>query len=313
LVRAGGWRRDRFLRGGLPKYGRLWERSEIGELKLDFSRQSLDFLMWVTAYKPGAGQPTWHAAAKELRTADHLLLFLAYESVRIDTEIATAFRSMPAFAGNALIWLAYPDDFAAVVPGPVPDFASWLTGPGALILEALQPMLLSRWLHIERSKGQIGDWQRMLHEGRAEQLVLETFTEAAEQAGRPDLCRFLLQTLAQVLATPDLAPTFWTGGLQGNGPPRLGERLDTQRSALALLRQVERFRRWEQRARRAGWDDEGRDVHKFWLSEWQTLGMPEHVAAAGGEAEESPPLGEIISQRAERILHQIEPLRVGGD
>ena len=26
LVRAGGWQRDRFLRSGEPRFGRLWER-----------------------------------------------------------------------------------------------------------------------------------------------------------------------------------------------------------------------------------------------------------------------------------------------
>ena len=35
LVRAGGWKRDRFLRDGEPKFGRLWERSPVEKLAKD--------------------------------------------------------------------------------------------------------------------------------------------------------------------------------------------------------------------------------------------------------------------------------------
>src|SRR5947209_18747494 len=141
LVRAGGWRRERFLRGGAPKYGRLWERSPVEDLTLEFSRHALAFLIWVTAQRPGEGKATWQPPAAGLTPADQVLLFLAYEAVRTDTDLAAAFRAMPAFAGNALVWLAYPDDFAAAQPGPAPDFAPWLGGLGALILGALQPVL----------------------------------------------------------------------------------------------------------------------------------------------------------------------------
>jgi hypothetical protein len=293
LVRAGGWRRERFLRRGLPKYGRLWERSDVPDLALRFSEHALEFLIWVTANKPGEGKPSWQPRLKELTPADQLLLFLAYEAMRIDPDVAAALRLMAAVTANALVRLTYPEDFAAAQPQPAPDFAPWLIGLGALILEALQPVLLARWLAIERGKGQIGDWSRMLHQGRAEQQVLEKFTAAAESAGRLDLARFLVQALAAVLVTPNLPPTFWTGGLQGAGPPRLAERLETQRSALSLLRQTERFRRWEERARRAGWDDEDRDAQKFWLGEWERHN------------------GNTIAQRAEQVLHQLEPLRAG--
>src|SRR5436309_2743163 len=37
LVRAGAWKRDRFLRNGEPKFGRLWDRSPVEGLALEFS------------------------------------------------------------------------------------------------------------------------------------------------------------------------------------------------------------------------------------------------------------------------------------
>ena len=91
-----------------------------------------------------------------------------------------------------------------------------------------------------------------------------------------------------------MAPTFWTGGLQGSGPPRLADRLETQRSALAVLRQAERFRRWEREARRSGYLDEDYAASKFWLGEWERFNIDRR-------------------RRAEprRVLQQVEPLRIG--
>src|SRR5262245_23116401 len=43
LVRAGAWKRDQFLRTGSAKFGRLWERSPVEQLSLEFSRHALDF------------------------------------------------------------------------------------------------------------------------------------------------------------------------------------------------------------------------------------------------------------------------------
>jgi FtsH ternary system domain X6 len=133
---------------------------------------------------------------------------------------------------------------------------------------------------------------------------MDAFTEAVDAAGRRDLVRFLLAVMARVLATPDMAPTFWTGGLQGAGPPRLADRLQTQRSALAVLRQAERLRNWEQAARRSGYLDEDYAASKFWLSEWARFGP----APAEGEERQT---FSVYADRAEQILRQVEPLRIG--
>ena len=291
LVRAGGWRIERFLRQGQPKTGRLWERSPVDDLKLEFSKHSLEFLLWLTAERPSKSNPVWRAPANELTIADKLLLFLAYKSLREELDIAAALRSSPSFMENALCRLLYPGDFAGDEISVATSFADWFSGVGSLVLEALQSVLETSWLEIERSKGQQGDWERMRQQGEAELNVLGQFLDAAEQAKRWDLARFLLGVLAKVLATPDMAPTFWTGGLQGSGPPRLAERLATQRSALSLLQCAERFRRWEQRARTSGYFDDDYAASKFWLGEWERLN------------------GAQTTMRAERIVQLLEPLR----
>jgi hypothetical protein len=292
LVRAGGWKRDRFLRSGSPKFGRLWERSPVDRLTLEFSKDALNFLMWITAVRPKEEKPTFRVIDKNLTIADRLLFFLAYEVMRSDAELASALRSASVFGENALVWLAYANDFAGDEHAAVPSFEPWLTEPGSFVLEALQPVLEHRWLEIERTKGQVGDWALLRQQGEVQGRVTDAFTEAVNAAGRRDLVRFLLVVMSRVLATPDMAPTFWTGGLQGAGPPRLADRVETQRNALAVLRQAERFRGWEQEARRSGYLDEDYAASKFWLSEYERFDF------------------NTIADRAERVLQQVEPLRI---
>jgi hypothetical protein len=293
LVRAGGWKRDRFLRSGEPRFGRLWDRSAVEKLTLGYSRHALDFLIWITAHKPKEERPVWTADEKDLTVADRLLFFLAYEALRTDAEVAAALRSSPAFGENALVWLAHPNDFAGEPHAVIPSFDVWLAEPGSFVLEALQPVLEHRWLEIERTKGQIGDWAQLNQQGQVQGRLIDAFTQAVNRAGRRDLVRFLLAVMSRVLATPDLAPTFWTGGLQGSGPPRLADRLETQRNALAVLRSAERFRTWEREARRSGYLDEDYAASKFWLGEWERFDFT------------------TVADRAERVLQQVEPLRIG--
>lgn len=290
LVRAGGWQRERFLRSGEPRDGRLWERSPLDDLALDFSSNSLEFLLWLTVSKLLEPASVWRVPPDELTIADQLLLFLAYEALRDEPELALTLRRSPAFARNPLILMLNPEHFSGE---PIPDlkaFEAWTSGQGALIVEALQPMLEARWVENERNKGQIGEWDRLRKQGETELGILDRFTMAADRAGRWDLARFLLGILNKLLATPDMTPTFWTGGLQGSGPPRLADRLDTQRAALSVLRQADRLRQWEQRARRSGYLDEDYGASKFWLGEWERL------------------VGSRSTSRAEQIVQMLEPL-----
>src|ERR1700722_15561674 len=53
LAQRGGWRDERHLRGERIAAGRLWERTAPPDLGLSFSRHSLEFLIWITACRPG--------------------------------------------------------------------------------------------------------------------------------------------------------------------------------------------------------------------------------------------------------------------
>ncbi len=290
LVRAGAWRRERFLRGTKAVEGRLWERTEPERLGLSFSGEILEFLLWVTANSPRETK-SWSVRVEALTPADQLLLFLAYEAIRTEPDLVEGFRHRPGFVRNALCWLMYPGDFAFALDA-LPSLDAWMQEPGALILEAMQGTLLHRWVQIERNKGQIAHWDRMRQEGQAEERILTALTQAAEKAGRPDLVRFLLQAAGQVLSPPDMTPAFWIGGLQGGGPARLADRLEIQRAALSLLREMERLQRWERHARNVSFYDDEYASSQLWKSDWERL------------------QGERITERARQVLQQLEPLRM---
>ncbi len=290
LARAGGWRRERFLRDGKPRTGRLWERWDPAELALTFSRHALEFLIWITAHRPGDPKPPLELPEAELTPADRLLLFLTYDLLR-DTEAGPPLRALPAVARDGLVRLACVDDFAAALDDPGPDFGPWLTGLGAAILEAVQPLLRERWAAVERRKVQIGDWAAMRELGLAQERALTAFTDAAEAAGRPDLVRFLLRAAAAVLP-PGVTPDAFAGGLQGTGPPRLADRVEVQRRALALPRHLERLQRWERKARGVGFLDEGYAASQVWKADWEEVG------------------GDELAARAAALVRLVEPLSV---
>ena len=296
LVRAGGWKKERFLRQGEPKSGRLWERGPVGELGLQFSRHTLDFLIWLTANRPYDTRPIWQAPAAELTVADRLILFLAYESLREEPDIAGALQSSPSFAESALCRLFYPGDFLGVESARPVAFADWFSGTGSLILESLQSLLETRWLEIEREKGQIGDWERMRKQGEAEMNVLGQFLDAAEQceaAPGPGSVSARRPGKSACHARHDRYVLDWWSARERTAPPG-GTSWPTQQSAAPrLLQSSERFRQLQERqARTSGYLDDDYAAAKFWLGEWERLGR--HASH---------------DMRADRIVQTLEPLR----
>lgn len=285
LARSGGWRRDRFLRGGQPTTGRLWDRTPIAERRLAFSENTLEFFRWLTANHPAQGK-AWQPNSDELTIADQLVIALTYEAFR-DSEAGLAWRQRPAFAHNPLVRLMYPEDFDA----PAPDYSAWVAGLGGAILEVLHEPLAARWLAIERGKRSIGDWPTMRRLGEAQAVILEKFAVAVETAGRKDLARFLL--VAAVRSCPPTAQAAdLVGGLKSGGPRRLAERYEIQRRAGAVLEFLERMAGWERRARSVGFLDDGYAAAQMFLADWESTGAPD---AAG---------------RARLILRELEPVRV---
>jgi hypothetical protein len=292
LVRAGGWRRERFLRDGQPVAGRVWERIPLEDRRLRFSTHVLSFLIWLTAESPKDTKEPWDAPINELTAADKVFFMLAMDAMRLEPELVEALRNKAVFAKNPLCWLSRPADFAATDEPSPPPFDGCFQGTRAVILECIQPVLTQKWVRSERSKGQIADWKLLRAQGRAEFATLSAYLAAAERAQRTDLARFVLKTLATVLASPDVSLTFWLGGLRGAGPPRLADRLEAQRAALAVPRQAETLARWDRQARAVGYFDEDYAASQLWKEEYEALN------------------GSAVLAAAQRVLEQLEPLRI---
>jgi hypothetical protein len=291
LARGGGWRRERYLRAGQVAAGRLWQRSPPEELALSFSAAALQFLVWLTAENAAEWQGAWPLPPLAALTAgDQLLLYFTFASLQA-TEAAPLLRAQPVFAGHPLCRLAYPGvDFTPAGAVPVPDFLPWTSGVRACILEGLQPELASRWLVVERRKGALRDWQEMQRLGQSQEAVLDACLDAFDRAGRRDLARFLLVTLAELLLPAEPRAGRWLGQLASAGP-RLADRVETQRAALVLLRQTERFRQWEQRARGVAFFDEDYAASQLWKAEWERW------------------QGEELHRRALAVLREVEPFQ----
>lgn len=288
LVRAGGWRNDRFLREGHPNRGRVWERSPLEDRVLRFSPHVVEFLLWAASERVHETNLPWDATVHS--AADELFYWLVFDACRADPDVANALRGKSAFRDNPLCWLAFPGEMPAGAEPP--SFERCFTGLRAAILECLQPELAQRWVRSERSKGHIGDWGAMRNQGRAEFDALNAFLEAARRANRFDLTRYVLNVNA-TLFRGELQPIFWTGGLQGSGPSRLADRLDTQRAALAVPRQMETLAGWEESARAVGYFDDGYAASQMYKQDWESVE------------------GDRVATRAHAAVDAIEPLRMG--
>jgi hypothetical protein len=293
LARNGGWRRERHLRSDRAVEGRLWERTPPAELALSFSRHSLTFLLWLTAARPVAGVPAWSAPRAELTPADQLVLFLAYEALR-GSEARAGLRALGPMARNVLCRLAYPQDFLHGPPLTIADFAHWTTGVAVCILEAMQFPLTRCWIALEGVKQRVTDWETMQQLGRAQAQAIEPFLAAMEKADRYDLARFVLEAMAALLQE-NVRPRFWIDGLRDAGP-RMADRTATYQAALAFVRQMDRLRRWERRARGVGYLDEGYVATQLWKQDWERY------------------QGDVLHARAQTLRWELDPMASpGGD
>ena len=290
LVHAGGWRNERFLRRGQPTLGRSWERLPLEERKLEFGPSSLEFVFWLTADKPSDDKLKWDANPSSMTPGDKLFLALALQTMQPFDEIVQVLVRKSAFHGNPLCWLMAPSLFGRRAEPRVPNFAPCFTPEMAGIIESMQHYLTGCWVRSERAKGQLGDWRRMQNQGEAELQALNQFLEQAHAHGRPDLARFVLQAATMILANRP-TQSFWTGGLHGSGPPRLRDRLETQRLALALPRQLETMHDWDRQARSIGYFDEEYQASQLWKDDWERFN------------------GNDAVQHVHHLLDQLEPLR----
>lgn len=294
LAQRGGWRDEAYLRAMKKKAGRLWQRTTPDQLGLKFSPHTLRFLMWITAARPSDKQPGWQPDHDHLTTGDLLLLFFAHEGLRDTVEGlgAPALRKKEPFQRHALCWLAYPEDFTQTPAGVEPNFQPWMDGVGACIVEALQPDLLARWVHVESSKERVDQPATMRALGASQDRILDAFLTALEKVHRRDLARFLLRAAHHLLG-PNAHPGMWTAGLQMAGQ-RLADRAETYQASLSFLRHLERLSGWARWARGVWRFDDEFQAAQIFLDDWEQYD------------------GDTLVTRAQGIIRSLDPMRMAG-
>ena len=289
LVRQGGWRNDKYLRATSPFSGRIWERIPLEERSLVFSRPVLEFLIWATAEKVNDTKVFWDAAPQSLTPADDLFFWLALDAIRTDPDLLSVLRKKEAFLRNPLCWISFPgdmvesDDIASKLCSIVRGTTRGLSGMSS---DASRTSMDS----IRANEGT--DWR--LEEDAAagtHRVRCPPRVPGDRRAGEPHGLDAIYPPNERCTVHNRHVAGFWTGGLQGSGPPRLADRLDTQRSALAVPRQMETLEGWQHRARSVGYFDSDYQATQMWKSEWEAMN------------------GDQIAARARAVVEMLEPLR----
>ncbi len=284
LAHEGAWQRRRHLRGQQVAEGSLWQRTEPAKLGLEFSSASLDFLIWVTAAESKNEIPVWNPAKpSQLTMGDRFLLMSAAYALR-ETELISKWYRQGVLLNHGMVALLLPDQYAAAKTTPRPDFAPWFQGVGSFILEAMQDRLARRWVWIEHQKRTITDPGQMLRLGRAQVATWSRFMDAAEAAGRRDLCRFLLDASSTLLSEQSRLQD-WIGGLDTAGL-RIAERTEVYESGSALMRAIGRLRSWHVASQSVGYFDEGYAESQLLKSMWESASMDQTVIHADRIAKE---------------------------
>lgn len=262
-----GWNTERFLRDESVVSGRLWQRSRPEHLQLDYSRNALKWLIWLTAENPATPIALPNIAFEDCTSGDAVLFLLSFARLR-ETPAVSKLVLMPVFAENPLVRLVFPDAFASQEFGGAPELESWFQAERSWLLEALQPWLRLRWLQIERLKQQITSWEELQSVGEAQQTILTAYLDAADNVGRRDLTRFVMDVAARLLRSSAGRDQKWFEQVVVDDL-RIADRQNVYETGLVLLRSVDRFQKWNQSARGVGFYEEEYAASQLWKSDWE--------------------------------------------
>ena len=269
LASDSGWKTETYLRNGQAKTGRLWDRTPPADLGLEFSKFSLDFLVWMTS--ADLSKRTfwkWNTIDPEQLTLGDRYLFSAVMEVVGPSDIGNLWSNKRPFFTNGLAVLMHTNRFTEENIQET-DFHPWVTGQGGAVVEALQGILADNWLEMEKRKSRIREVPKMQKIGQAQALALNRFMDAADAAGRRDLCRFILVVIKRILQNQSELKV-WTRALDVTGL-RIADRTSTYQAAAAVLLQANRLQRWHLESQTSGYLDENYAAMQLWKSEWERL------------------------------------------
>lgn len=285
-----GWQRQRYLQDESAVSGRLWQRHQPQHLALTFSPHTLELLIHLTATdfsrrvskrKRVIEQPLSHG--------DQLFAMFVYDLLR-DTLGESVLINQPLFGHNPLVWLMFLDHAAGFksVTARGLDWDPWFSEGNAWILESLQRPLVDRWQSIEIQKRNSSDQDLMSRIGNAQRNLIRGYLDAADQAGRRDLARFLIAAIGGTVQHFDEQHP-WFSRLRIDSL-RMAERAKFYQTVLSPFHSIQRLADWQQQAINIGFYDEGYRASQFWKSEWDAMN------------------GEQVCRRARQLIQSVTPL-----
>jgi hypothetical protein len=283
------WKQERSLSDGVVVKGRLWQRVQLTERELRFSRCSLNLLIWLTSKNVVQTETSPSNIDDTPTLADELLFYFIFENIH-DTEIRKALLKQNWFQNSTLIWLCFPDEIAATKRLSEPDFGGWALPGRAWVLDALQPAIARHWITLERSKRTMSSCSKMRQIGKVQRSVLEALFFELEKTGRRDLARFVMRVAIQMLATAK-ASQPWHQRLKVEGL-KLAERQDVYNLALVVLRNLDTLNKWQQNSRTVSFHDEEYAASQLWKSDWESWN------------------GDRIMEQSRAVIEQLNPLNV---
>lgn len=258
------WRREgaRFgasIRDGKVIRGRGWERNPPSPL--EFSPFTLALLRWLVEVPLAAGAAP-ELAAQPVAIGDQVVAYLAL-SVATETPAQLSIARFSKVAVTPLVWLG----FAPVLPGEPPEARDWdelVTGPGAVVIEALQVDLAKRWRTIELTKRTITEPDTLIALGGAQDKTLLAFMAACSRAGRRDLAGFVIDAML-LLLDRQVAP--FPNELDRTKP--LSTRTAARKASGALLRGLDTWLQWDREHRGIRFLDDDYEASQLLLTRFE--------------------------------------------
>ena len=277
LTKWGGWQNESFLRNGAESKGRVWERTLPEDLGLSFSAATLDLLIWLTAAETGDSNVNWAPQDRgNITVGDRFFFFLVFKLLQ-DKLVLDRLSGKATFSQNGLICLAFPDQLAGAKKTMQPDFQPWVTGTGGTIIEMMQGPLVEFWAKAESNKPYISNRQKMQRLGEAQTTVLNEFVNAAVEAGRVDLFRFMLDMMNQLVLNKHAAD--WTRGLNVKNL-RVADRTKVYRAALAVPLAAQHLARQQQENVNVSFVDDNYEASQLWKKNWEAFNGAQSVLQA---------------------------------
>lgn len=262
-----GWCQEGAIRNGQRVTGRLWERTGPEQLGLEFTPQTLDFLLWLTSHDFAGKSSLWTPRPGPLPSVgDQLVFFLVMDSLR-DLPTVREWHRSPTFARHGLCRLFLSLEMAVNGEPGVPDFRPWLTSPGLEILEAVQDEWAARLVQLERKKRQLATYVEVVRVGREQEATYGAFLAAIDAAGRRDLARPFLAALETLSSSPgDDGEFSWREEYR---KLRMNERQEVQRALRALWNTATTLRGWWVESQRVGYFDDDYQQSQLWKDLWE--------------------------------------------